>query len=92
MARGDKKDSSVDDLVKLTKWKKAGMIGTEFDAKTFPDALDVVYWIRQVLGIVVGIVWGLLPITGAFGLIGYGGACSAMGDAMCTVMVWTKRD
>ena len=34
------------------------------------DFLDVVYWLRQLLGILVGLVWGGLGISGAVGIIG----------------------
>ncbi|KAH3744910.1 hypothetical protein Pelo_13685 [Pelomyxa schiedti] len=29
----------------------------------------VVYWMRQALGIVLGLIWGLIPLTGALGFI-----------------------
>lgn len=32
------------------------------------EFLDVIYWLRQILGIVLGIAWGLLPLKGIFGL------------------------
>lgn len=32
------------------------------------EFLDVIYWLRQVLGVVLGIVWGLLPLKGIVGL------------------------
>jgi len=32
------------------------------------EFLDVVYWIRQVLGIILGVAWGILPMKGFFGL------------------------
>ena len=38
----------ADELMSTGKWTKARMFGQEFDHKTFSDALDVVYWIRQV--------------------------------------------
>ncbi len=36
------------ELARLGAWKKAAMVGQEFDATSFPDALEVVYWLRQV--------------------------------------------
>jgi len=32
------------------------------------EFLDVIYWMRQVLGIIVGLVWGIIPLTGIVGL------------------------
>jgi len=36
------------ELAALSKWTKAKMFGVEFNRQTFDDALEVVYWIRQV--------------------------------------------
>jgi len=33
------------------------------------EVLDVIYWWRQLLGLLLGLVWGILPLTG---LIGFG--------------------
>ncbi len=38
------------ELAVADKWVKARMVGQEFDRTTFRDALDVVYWMRQVSG------------------------------------------
>ena len=32
------------------------------------EFLDVIYWFRQVLGIIIGLVWGVLPMQGFLGL------------------------
>lgn len=32
------------------------------------EFLDVIYWMRQIMGIVLGLVWGLIPMKGFFGL------------------------
>ncbi|XP_065204285.1 GEL complex subunit OPTI [Planococcus citri] len=32
------------------------------------EFLDVIYWSRQIIGIVAGIVWGLIPLKGFFGI------------------------
>lgn len=32
------------------------------------EFLDVIYWLRQVLGIIIGLVWGILPMQGFLGL------------------------
>lgn len=28
------------------------------------EFLDVIYWSRQVLGIIIGIIWGTIPLQG----------------------------
>jgi len=33
------------------------------------EFLDVIYWGRQILGILLGIVWGLFPLKGFVGLV-----------------------
>lgn len=30
--------------------------------------LDWIYWSRQIIGLVFGVIWGLLPLTGIVGL------------------------
>lgn len=35
------------------------------------ELLDVVYWGRQILALLVGLVWGFLPLTGILGIILY---------------------
>lgn len=33
------------------------------------EFLDVVYWSRQVLGIIIGIFWGIFPLKGLIALV-----------------------
>lgn len=35
------------------------------------EFLDVIYWIRQIVGVVLGLVWGLFAIKGAVGLASF---------------------
>ena len=35
------------------------------------DFLDVIYWLRQLLGVLVGLAWGALGVSGAAGIIGF---------------------
>jgi len=37
------------------------------------EFLDVIYWGRQILGILLGLVWGLLPLKGFLGLVLFAG-------------------
>lgn len=32
------------------------------------EFLDVIYWLRQVMGVVLGLLWGLLPLKGIIGI------------------------
>lgn len=33
------------------------------------EFLDVIYWARQVFGILLGIIWGIVPLKGFLGLV-----------------------
>jgi len=33
------------------------------------EFLDVIYWIRQILGVLIGVVWGVIPMKGLVGII-----------------------
>ncbi|RNA34749.1 hypothetical protein BpHYR1_006935, partial [Brachionus plicatilis] len=35
------------------------------------EFLDVVYWIRQILGIILGLVWGILGFKGIFAILSF---------------------
>ncbi|KAJ0178497.1 hypothetical protein K1T71_006320 [Dendrolimus kikuchii] len=48
-------------------WKKAFVANTEWPDKE--EFLDVIYWMRQAIGIVLGLFWGLLPMKGFLGLL-----------------------
>jgi len=43
---------------------KAGSTWSDKD-----EFLDVVYWIRQIIGVLVGVLWGVIPIKGLVGII-----------------------
>lgn len=32
------------------------------------EFLDVIYWARQILGVILGVVWGIIPLKGFIGL------------------------
>ncbi|KAI8426541.1 hypothetical protein MSG28_005341 [Choristoneura fumiferana] len=48
-------------------WKKAFVANAEWPDKE--EFLDVIYWMRQAIGIVLGLCWGLLPLKGFLGLL-----------------------
>lgn len=47
-------------------WNKALTANSSWDREEF---LDVIYWLRQALGVAIGIVWGTLAIQGVLGLV-----------------------
>ncbi|XP_025836722.1 uncharacterized protein RAB5IF homolog [Agrilus planipennis] len=51
---------------KKTVWIKAFSSNSDWPDKE--EFLDVIYWFRQVIGILLGIFWGLLPLKGFLGL------------------------
>ncbi|PIK61954.1 hypothetical protein BSL78_01097 [Apostichopus japonicus] len=47
-------------------WKRALTAKSSWPEKD--EFLDVIYWTRQVIGILLGIVWGIVPLKGFIGL------------------------
>ena len=48
------------------------------------DFLDVLYWFKQILGVVLGLVFGVSGFTGAFALGAFGALNAGLGYAYCT--------
>lgn len=48
-------------------WSRAFKANSEWPDKE--EFLDVIYWARQALGIIVGILWGLIPLKGFMALL-----------------------
>ncbi|XP_036151262.1 respirasome Complex Assembly Factor 1 [Monomorium pharaonis] len=48
-------------------WTRAITANSEWPDKE--EFLDVIYWARQVIGIIVGIGWGLIPLKGFIALL-----------------------
>ncbi|CAH1101081.1 unnamed protein product [Psylliodes chrysocephalus] len=48
-------------------WTRTFTSNSEWPDKE--EFLDVIYWARQALGIVLGIFWGLIPLKGLIGLV-----------------------
>jgi len=53
----------------LSVWKKMLTVGSKWEDKD--QILDVIYWGRQLLAIIMGLVWGYLGFTGIFGLTSF---------------------
>eukprot|EP01137_Pigoraptor_chileana_P036608 Opistho-2@32512 len=56
-------------------WSRAFAKGAEFEKD---ELLDVLYWIRQIISVILGVIWGIVPLTGAFGLVSYCALSSAV--------------
>jgi len=52
----------------LSKWQKALSTNAKW---TKTELGDVIHWLRQALAIACGLIWGLVPITGAIGILSY---------------------
>lgn len=48
-------------------WSRAITSKSKWDDKE--EFLDVIYWGRQLLGVIVGVVWGLIPLKGFLALL-----------------------
>ncbi|KAK7868707.1 hypothetical protein R5R35_008233 [Gryllus longicercus] len=48
-------------------WSRAFTSNSEWPDKE--EFLDVIYWSRQALGIIIGLVWGLIPLKGFIALL-----------------------
>ena len=51
--------------------------------ESFPQLPTVVYWIRQVLGVLFGVAWGIIPLQGTTGIVGY--ALGLWHDCACVI-------
>ncbi|XP_076372546.1 GEL complex subunit OPTI isoform X2 [Tachypleus tridentatus] len=47
-------------------WARATTPGSKWPDKD--EFLDVIYWARQVIGIIIGVLWGLLQVKGFIGI------------------------
>merc|ERR1712193_182791 len=75
MTSPQKKNGAAGDAIRLAAvsepsvyetFQRALCSDTEWDDKD--EFLDVVYWLRQILGVIMGIMWGLLQVKGALGI------------------------
>uniref|UniRef100_A0A6M2DRI4 Putative rab5-interacting protein n=1 Tax=Xenopsylla cheopis TaxID=163159 RepID=A0A6M2DRI4_XENCH len=48
-------------------WSRAITANSDWPDKE--EFLDIIYWSRQILGILIGIVWGIVPLKGLVALI-----------------------
>nr|XP_022338191.1 uncharacterized protein C20orf24 homolog isoform X1 [Crassostrea virginica] len=60
-------EKPVNGFLTISTISKAVAAGSTWEDKD--EFLDVIYWMRQVFGLVQGLIWGLLPLKGFFGLL-----------------------
>uniref|UniRef100_A0AC35FCF3 Rab5-interacting protein n=1 Tax=Panagrolaimus sp. PS1159 TaxID=55785 RepID=A0AC35FCF3_9BILA len=48
------------------------------------ELLDVLYWGRQILGLLLGFIFGVVPIRGILGLVSYVGISTYVGQMFVT--------
>ncbi len=52
--------------------------GRPWTRETFEELLDVVYWLRVLLAVACGAVWGCVGVQGVVGFVGYATLSSAV--------------
>ena len=57
-------------------WKKAFTRNSSWADKD--ELLDVVYWSRQILAVVLGVIFGLFPLIGVVGILLYCGTTTLL--------------
>ncbi|CAB3980079.1 C20orf24 homolog [Paramuricea clavata] len=62
-----RRKKGVEVETETSSWSKAFSAGSNWDDKD--EFLDVIYWLRQVLAIILGIIWAIIPLKGVVGLV-----------------------
>uniref|UniRef100_A0A671SJU7 RAB5 interacting factor n=1 Tax=Sinocyclocheilus anshuiensis TaxID=1608454 RepID=A0A671SJU7_9TELE len=57
---------AVNGGLKQSTWSKAISCKAVWDEKD--EFLDVVYWFRQIIAIILGVIWGVAPLKGFLGI------------------------
>ncbi|XP_058497810.1 uncharacterized protein RAB5IF isoform X1 [Solea solea] len=52
--------------VKQSTWSKAFNSNAVWEEKD--EFLDVIYWLRQIIAIILGVIWGVAPLKGFLGI------------------------
>ncbi|XP_070766301.1 GEL complex subunit OPTI [Enoplosus armatus] len=52
--------------VKQSTWSKAFNSNTVWEEKD--EFLDVIYWLRQIIAVILGVIWGVAPLKGFLGI------------------------
>ena len=62
-----KRKKGVEVEKEVSVWNRAFSPGSNWEDKD--EFLDVIYWLRQVLAIILGITWAIIPLKGVVGLV-----------------------
>ncbi|XP_055458189.1 GEL complex subunit OPTI isoform X2 [Psammomys obesus] len=72
--------------LKVSVWSKVLRSDAAWDDKD--EFLDVIYWFRQIIAVILGVIWGVLPLRGFLGIAGSFGSSftlpSTMTDGLCS--------
>ncbi|KAM4738300.1 GEL complex subunit OPTI [Anableps anableps] len=52
--------------VKQSTWSKAFCSNAVWEEKD--EFLDVIYWLRQIIAVILGVIWGVAPLKGFLGI------------------------
>ncbi|GFO07060.1 hypothetical protein PoB_003356500 [Plakobranchus ocellatus] len=63
-----KKPKSDGESAQSTQSLLSKAIQPEYQWTDKDEFLDVVYWMRQIMGLILGLVWGFIPLKGFIGL------------------------
>nr|XP_058894088.1 GEL complex subunit OPTI isoform X1 [Kogia breviceps] len=55
--------------LKVSVWSKVLRSDAAWEDKD--EFLDVIYWFRQIIAVVLGVIWGVLPLRGFLGIAGF---------------------
>ncbi|KAM5304154.1 GEL complex subunit OPTI isoform 2-T2 [Glossophaga mutica] len=58
--------------LKVSVWSKVLRSDAAWEDKD--EFLDVIYWFRQIIAVVLGVIWGVLPLRGFLGIAGLSGS------------------
>jgi len=57
-----------DNQIKVSNWIKPFKSGLEWEKD---EILELIHWVRQILAIVIGFIWGLVPFKGVVGILSF---------------------
>ncbi|XP_041376278.1 respirasome Complex Assembly Factor 1-like [Gigantopelta aegis] len=66
MTTSVRKRNTVDEKENISIYSK--VFTPDATWKDKDEFLDVIYWLRQIIGVILGVVWGVLPLKGFIGL------------------------
>ncbi|XP_019510840.1 PREDICTED: uncharacterized protein C20orf24 homolog isoform X3 [Hipposideros armiger] len=66
--------------LKVSVWSKVLRSDAAWEDKD--EFLDVIYWFRQIIAVVLGVIWGVLPLRGFLGIAGSYGSFSTQPSTM----------